>query len=460
MHVIAAPAASVAGLAGVQDNALTVPRFTLGTQVGLVAGEPPVLVQTSVKPLNAWPGATAAGTSVNAGLILATTTVVLAVALLLPGFGSADGDVTVAVLLITVPAAVAGATVTTRVKTELPTGRVPMVEQLIVPLEPTAGLVQVQPAGVTSEAKVVPAGRVSVIAAEAATVGPALDTVMLYVTVLPAPTGSGLSVIVTDRSALAVTVVVAVALLLPRFVSGVGEPTETVFVTTVPFATAAPTLTTRANVEVPTAIVPGTEQLNAPVPPATGAVQNHPGDVIETMVVFAGIEPDTSGATALLGPALVTTNVYVKSLPAKTGSAESDSVTLRSANVFTLVVAVALLLAALLSPVADVTATVFDNGRAIVGATATDSTNVALPTGKFAFVQDTVPPLPTAGVVHDQPATTGSETKAVPAGSVSDHDTELAASGPLLVTVMVYVRLLPAVTGSGVSTLVMARSAT
>ena len=177
--MIAAPAASVAGLAGEQDTALTVPKLALGTQVGLVAGEPPVLVQTRVRPVNACPGATAVGTSVKAELMLATTTVVLAVALLLPGVGSVVGELTVAVLLITVPAAVAGATVTTRVKTELPTGSVPMVEQLIVPPEPTAGLVQDHPAGVTNEAKVVPAGKVSVIAAEAATVGPALATVML-----------------------------------------------------------------------------------------------------------------------------------------------------------------------------------------------------------------------------------------------------------------------------------------
>ena len=45
------------------------------------------MVQTSVRPVNACPGATAVGTSVKAGLMLATTTVVLAVALLLPGSG-------------------------------------------------------------------------------------------------------------------------------------------------------------------------------------------------------------------------------------------------------------------------------------------------------------------------------------------------------------------------------------
>lgn len=178
VHVIAPPAASVAGFDGEQATALTVPRFALGIQVGLVAAEPPVLVQTSVRPVNVCPGPTAVGTTVKAGLMLATTTVVLALALLLPAFGSAVAELTVAVLLMTVPAGVAAATVTTSVKTEVPIGNVPTVAQFTVPPAPTAGLVQDQPDGVTSEAKVVPAGKVSAIAADAATVGPPLATVI------------------------------------------------------------------------------------------------------------------------------------------------------------------------------------------------------------------------------------------------------------------------------------------
>ena len=56
---------------------------------------------------------------------------------------------------------------------------VPIVEQFTVPPAPTAGLVHDHPDGVTSDAKVVPAGTVSDIAADAAIVGPALATVML-----------------------------------------------------------------------------------------------------------------------------------------------------------------------------------------------------------------------------------------------------------------------------------------
>ena len=44
---------------------------------------------------------------------------------------------------------------------------------------------------------------------------------------------------------------------------------------------------------------------------------------------------------------------------------------------------------------------------------------------------------PTAGVEHDQPPGALSETNAVAGGSVSDSVTDAAASGPLLVTVMV-----------------------
>ena len=71
------------------------------------------------------------------------------------------------------------------------------------------------------------------------------------------------------------------------------------------------------------------------------------------------------------------------------------------------------------------------------GATATVRLNTALPTANEALVHDTVPPTPTAGVVQDQPATAGIETKVVPVGRVSDQEAEGAASGPLFVTVTV-----------------------
>ena len=78
----------------------------------------------------------------------------------------------------TVPLAVAGATMTTSWKTALPGARVVAVQET-VPVPPTAGVVQLQPAGEESETKLVPAGRVSETATVAALLGPALLTVMV-----------------------------------------------------------------------------------------------------------------------------------------------------------------------------------------------------------------------------------------------------------------------------------------
>lgn len=126
-----------------------------------------------------------------------------------------------------------------------------------------------------------------------------------------------------------------------------------------------------------------------------------------------------------------------------------------------MVVAVALLFAALLSPVLEDAVAVLDStvAFATVAPTLTVSVNTELPTAKLACVQETVPPAPTDGVAHDQPATVGNDTNVVPAGRVSDGGQAKPHLG-LCWSVMVYVRLLPAVTGSRVSTLVMARSAT
>ena len=87
-------------------------------------------------------------------------TVVVAVAELFPATGSSV-DVTLAVLLTTVPLGVAAFTFTTSVKDPLPfAGSVAMV-QFTVPVPPTAGVVQLHPAGDVSETNVVFAGRVS-----------------------------------------------------------------------------------------------------------------------------------------------------------------------------------------------------------------------------------------------------------------------------------------------------------
>src|SRR4029450_1331075 len=104
-------------------------------------------------------------------------TVVVAVAELFPAAGSSV-DVMLAVLLTIVPLGVAAFTFTTSAKAPLPfAGSVAMV-QFTVPVPPTAGVVQVHPAGDVRDTNVVFAGRVSdratVVAAAAVRVGTAI----------------------------------------------------------------------------------------------------------------------------------------------------------------------------------------------------------------------------------------------------------------------------------------------
>jgi hypothetical protein len=104
------------------------------------------------------------------------------------------------------------------------------------------------------------------------------------------------------------------------------------------------------------------------------------------------------------------------------------------------VVAVAELFALSASGVVVVTVAVFTivPPAATEGKVLTVSVNTALPTLIDAFEQVSVSPAePTAGVMHDQPPGWFSPANTVPGGIVSVSDTVAAASGPLLVTVMV-----------------------
>src|SRR5687767_12111423 len=75
-------------------------------------------------------------------------------------------------LVITVPGGVSGSMLTTSVKTSsAPTGTLGLV-QVTVPLVPTAGVLQVQPAGEASETKVVPPGNGSLNVASNEASGP------------------------------------------------------------------------------------------------------------------------------------------------------------------------------------------------------------------------------------------------------------------------------------------------
>src|SRR5207237_434325 len=132
---------------------------------------------------------------------------------LLPPAGSPVAALTVAVSVIEPP--VLGAVHVIVIEGAAPTAADARVHVTTWPATPHA-----QPVPV-AETKVVPAGSVSVTVTVAAALGPAFETSTVYVSVAPAVTGSGASVIAIDRSALAVTVVDWLAELLPAAGSAV-----------------------------------------------------------------------------------------------------------------------------------------------------------------------------------------------------------------------------------------------
>ena len=101
---------------------------------------------------------------------------VVAVALLFAGLESIDVDEIVAVLLM-VPTA-PPLTATTRVNVALPGANAALL-QVTGPVEPTAGVAQLQPAGEESETNVVAGGSRSLRAALIPLLGPALVATMV-----------------------------------------------------------------------------------------------------------------------------------------------------------------------------------------------------------------------------------------------------------------------------------------
>src|SRR6266852_4211141 len=109
----------------------------------------------------------------------------------------------------------------------------------------------------------------------------------------PAPTGSGVSTFVVDRSATVATVVVAVPLSLPGFGSVVADDAVAVLERTVPFATVGSTATVRVKTAPPIARL-GCEQEIVPPAPTAGVVHDQPpGEDTDTNVVQAGKVSDT-----------------------------------------------------------------------------------------------------------------------------------------------------------------------
>src|SRR5438132_4191189 len=106
----------------------------------------------------------------------------------------------------------------------------------------------------------------------------------------PAITGSGLSALVIDRSALVPTAMLDVALLFPGLGSAVAEPTVAVSVIRVPIGVFAFTFSVTTKVPLTPLLSVAILQLMFPAAPTAGFTHTHPGGVgSDTNVVFGGV---------------------------------------------------------------------------------------------------------------------------------------------------------------------------
>src|SRR5262249_21406292 len=122
---------------------------------------------------------------------------------------------------------------------------------------------------------------------------------------LPAITGSGESVLVTDKSACVLTVVVAVAVLLAVFGSELVGAAVAELVMVAPLAVLGLTFTTMGNTAVSPLRTDAFEKTTLPVPPTAGELVDQPVPGVttaDTNVVFAGTASVTVTLVALPGP--------------------------------------------------------------------------------------------------------------------------------------------------------------
>ena len=147
--------------------------------------------------------------------------------------------------------------------------------------------------------------------------------------------------------------------------------------------------------------------------------------------------------------------VYVSVWPAITGSGVSVLVTLISACAFTVVVWEAVLLVVSESASAALTVTVLVIVPRVAESTHPDRVMVTdPPAGTVPRLQTTVPATPSTVHVPCVLDAVGT----YPDGRVSVTSTLVASVVPMFCTTMVYVNVCPAITGSGVSVLVMLKS--
>ncbi len=240
----------------------------------------------------------------------------------------------------------------------------------------------------------------------------------------PAVTLAG-PVLVTAKFAEAVTVVFAIAVLLPETGSAVVEATDAVFVIVVGWPGAVTTMVKAVDDPVfQAARVHDTETL-----PVLLHVQPPLLGLTETNVTPAGSVSVTLTLAASDGPRFCAVTVYVTLLPATT-VAGPVLVTARSADGVTFVVAFAELFPATGSEVVVLMAAVLVIVAPWAGAVTTIVKLVDEPVAQVARVQVTEM---LALLLHVQPPLLGvADTNVTPAGKVSNSDTFAASDGPRL----------------------------
>src|SRR5262249_31260322 len=179
---------------------------------------------------------------------------------------------------MTVPEVVFELTFTTMVKTAVSPVATVALEKTTLPVPPTAGALVDQPVPVVTEAdtNVVLAGVASVTVTVCASDGPLLVKLIVYVTLLPAKTGSGESLLLTGSSADACTVVAAVPVLLAGVGSVVALTATALLLIVVPLAVLAFTLTTIEKTATSPATTVAFAKTTLPVPPTGGGVMLQP----------------------------------------------------------------------------------------------------------------------------------------------------------------------------------------
>jgi hypothetical protein len=258
-------------------------------------------------------------------------TVAGAVAVLFALLESGADPATVAVLLMGVPGVVAGSMTTLSVNVATPDAIIEAIEQVIVPLAPTEGVIHDHPPGEEREEKRSGGGRTSVIVTPGASLGPAFETTIVYCSGVPGRVSDGASVFVMPRSTSTADCELAVAESFAGIKSS-GEETVAVADSVVPSATDELTWDTTVNVaDAARFIVVVREQVTVPLVPTDGVLQDHPaGAPIETKVVGAGNGRVTDAVLPVLGPLFVTVMVQVRFDPAFTGFGAAPSAMLKS----------------------------------------------------------------------------------------------------------------------------------